>query len=1006
MFSHTITRMQTIDARRQGRRIGGIRRAAIVLALFALFALFAGSAHAGELRPRAVFPKPAHTTVDPERHSARQVVVKFHEGTHVRLREGRLVFDPGALTYEELARMERHGLTKKQVLIDVARANELLVDPARGTLTRVFTRSEDELAAERAGLEPAAGAELADLALYSVLVLDEPNRPLVERTIDALNALPSVEISYPEPLPAVPAADIAPTTTINVVPDQGYLRPAFQGGIDAQWAGRLPGGRGAGVRVVDIETGWYTDHEDLPATYLAAYGWNFSYGDHGTAVLGVLAAADNGYGATGIVPDVTVGISSTVYPKWDTPYGPAAAVDNAAAVLRRGDVMVIEQHYPEPTPPGAVCRDNCSQFDFLPAESVQAVFDVVQLATAKGIVVVEAAGNGSMNLDDPFYSNRFNRSTRDSGAILVGAGLPYYSRTAQVWTNFGSRVDLQGWGESVATLGYGDGVPPLQANGGDKRQWYTRSFSGTSSATPIVAGAAAAVNGSRLADGDPVLGSTQMRQLLRSTGTPQPAADAASMQIGPLPNLRAALPAVAGRLDGISADGVARGWAFHSAQPGSSIEVRFFVDGPMGSSSGAGSRTANTSWPGVNGAFGISGLHGFEHAIPDSFRDDSKHTLFVYGIDPTSRQRHRLLEQQLEFKLPNVKGTLDSIDANGRVRGWAYASQSPWQPISVQLYADGPRNGGGTLVGTYTADAPWPDVNTAFVVGGNHGFDIQLPASLRNQQHVLYVYGLDPRGVNDPLLGSGQFTFADTDLDGFPDGVDNCRTDANPSQDDLDKDGLGDACDSDDDNDGAPDTSDNCSQVANPNQEDIDRDGIGDACELPTLRLDNDGDGEWDATDPDDDNDGIADGADNCQFVANASQVDGDGDGVGTACDSDESLKPGDITDVNLRVRDEYFARFEKIEFPLVACLERTCVPGELAVEIKGEIALPARIVDHEGKVLAEAEAGLEQKLVVSIDSTIEGYDPEHPEPRYFVEFLRTPDFEPEREYGMTISVR
>lgn len=993
--------MHTIGASRQGQRIGRIRRAAIVLGLFALFA---GSAHAGELRPRAVFPKPAHTTVDPERHSARQVVVKFHEGTHVRLHDGRLVFDPNAVTDEELARMERYGLSKKKVLIDVERANDLLVDPARGTLTRLFTRSEDELAAERAQLESAAGAELADLALYSVLVLDEPNRPLVEKTIDALNALPSVEISYPEPLPAVPAADIAPTTTINVVPDQGYLLPAFQGGIDAHWAGRLPGGRGAGVRVVDIESGWYTDHEDLPATYLAAYGWNWSYGDHGTAVLGVLAAADNGYGATGIVPDVAVGISSPVYPKWDTPYGPAAAVDNAAAVLRRGDVMVIEQHYPEPTPPGAVCSANCSQFGYLPAESVQAVFDVVQLATAKGIVVVEAAGNGSMNLDDPFYSNRFNRSTRDSGAIMVGAGLPN-SRTAQVWTNFGSRVDLQGWGDSVATLGYGDGVPPLQANGGDKRQWYTRSFSGTSSATPIVAGAAAAVNGSRLGDGDPMLDSTQMRQLLRSTGSPQPPADAAGMQIGPLPNLRAALPAVAGRLDGISTDGVARGWAFHSAQPNSSIDVRFFVDGPMGSSSGAGSRTANISRPDVNTAFDIQGLHGFEHVIPDTFRDDAKHTLFVYGIDPTSRQRHRLLEQQLEFKLPNVKGTLDSIDANGRVRGWAYASQSPWQPISVQLYVDGPRNGGGTLVGTYTADARRPDVNTAFGVGGDHGFDIQLPASLRNQQHVLYVYGLDPRGINDLLLGSRQFLFADTDLDGYPDGVDNCRAEANPTQADLDKDGLGDACDPDDDNDVVPDTSDNCSQVANPNQEDTNHDGIGNACELPTLRWDTDGDGEPDTTDPDDDNDGIADAADNCQVVANASQVDGDGDGVGTACDPDESVKRDEITEVHFLVREEYFARFEKIEFPLVECLERTCVPGELTIEIQAEIALPARIVDRQGKVLAEAEPGFEQKLVLPGDA-IEGYDPENPEPRYFLEFLRTPDLEPERDYGMTISVR
>lgn len=37
---------------------------------------------------------------------------------------------------------------------------------------------------------------------------------------------------------------------------------------------------------------------------------------------------------------------------------------------------------------------------------------------------------------------------------------------------------------------------------------------------------------------------------------------------------------------------------------------------------------------------------------------------------------------------------------------------------------------------------------------------------------------------------------SDTDSDGVPDGTDNCPNDANPSQEDLDEDGLGDACDS------------------------------------------------------------------------------------------------------------------------------------------------------------------------------------------------------------------
>ena len=72
----------------------------------------------------------------------------------------------------------------------------------------------------------------------------------------------------------------------------------------------------------------------------------------------------------------------------------------------------------------------------------------------------------------------------------------------------------------------------------DRRQWYTRTFSGTSSASPIVAGAVASIQGIRKAYGLSILNPRQMRDLLRTTGTPQ-AMDV--RQIGPMPNLRAAI---------------------------------------------------------------------------------------------------------------------------------------------------------------------------------------------------------------------------------------------------------------------------------------------------------------------------------------------------------------------------------------------------------------------------------------------------------------------------------
>jgi hypothetical protein len=71
----------------------------------------------------------------------------------------------------------------------------------------------------------------------------------------------------------------------------------------------------------------------------------------------------------------------------------------------------------------------------------------------------------------------------------------------------------------------------------------------------------------------------------------------------------------------------------------------------------------------------------------------------------------------------------------------------------------------------------------------------------------------------------------DSDGDLLCDVDDNCPNSPNPTQDDLDADGAGDACDDDDDGDGVPDLLDNCPAIVNAAQQDSDWDGWGDACD-------------------------------------------------------------------------------------------------------------------------------------------------------------------------------
>ena len=111
----------------------------------------------------------------------------------------------------------------------------------------------------------------------------------------------------------------------------------------------------------------------------------------------------------------------------------------------------------------------------------------------------------------------------------------------------------------------------------------------------------------------------------------------------------------------------------------------------------------------------------------------------------------------------------------------------------------------------------------------------------------------------------------DIDADGVPNSSDDCLTVKNPSQSDVDHDGIGDACDPDQldgDGDGVANSHDNCPGVANPTQADADHDGIGDAC------------------DSDRDGDGIPDLYDNCPGVANKDQRDTNGNGAGDACEA------------------------------------------------------------------------------------------------------------------------
>lgn len=445
---------------------------------------------------------------------------------------------------------------------DVSRMSDTL-RKHRAQARPLFGKTEERLLQEASIASAEAENEIPDLSVYYHVDVDEER---MEELCGQLGEAEAVEAAYIKPgaePPALlndmmPSEEEAPSTTPDFTSRQGYLDPAPVG-VDARFAWTQAGGRGTGIRIIDIEGAWRFSHEDLlqnqggvvGGTQSTALNWR----NHGTAVVGEYGGDRNSFGITGIAPDA----HATAISIFGGP-GSAGAIRMAADRLRRGDVILIELHRPGPRHNFQSRND---QRGYIAIEWWPDDFDAIRYATSRGVIVVEAAGNGAENLDDAIYSvrpagfpaswtNPFNRSNRDSGAIIVGAGAPPPGthgrnhgpdRSRLDFSNWGASVDAQGWGREVTTAGYGD----LQG-GSNEDLWYTDTFSGTSSASPIVVGAIAAVQGILRARGSTLMTPAKARQCLRTTGSTQQDAPGRprTQRIGNRPNIRALLTCAIG----------------------------------------------------------------------------------------------------------------------------------------------------------------------------------------------------------------------------------------------------------------------------------------------------------------------------------------------------------------------------------------------------------------------------------------------------------------------------
>lgn len=303
------------------------------------------------------------------------------------------------------------------------------------------------------------------------------------------------------------------------------IRNAWQAGV-----------QGRGVRVHFSDGGLYANHEDLrgnPRLKVIPPTVD-SEPDHGTASVGVLLAHDNGLGMTGICHAAELFLYDNR--AYDA-RGYSQTLKKLLAYARAGDIVGVNRQTANVNVLGT----------FLPSLHDRTWWDVTRSLTERGVVVLNAACNGTSVSDHNARTTqgygvdleqwRYFDDHGEADAILVGACHSWDGKPHQ-YSNYNYRYRmLNGWGDSVATLGYG----ALQDKNGHDRD-YTSTYGGTSSATPMVTGALALIQSYAIEQHHLYLNADQMHLLVMQSGYRDATLpDASRLPMGARPNVLGAL---------------------------------------------------------------------------------------------------------------------------------------------------------------------------------------------------------------------------------------------------------------------------------------------------------------------------------------------------------------------------------------------------------------------------------------------------------------------------------
>jgi hypothetical protein len=174
--------------------------------------------------------------------------------------------------------------------------------------------------------------------------------------------------------------------------------------------------------------------------------------------------------------------------------------------------------------------------------------------------------------------------------------------------------------------------------------------------------------------------------------------------------------------------GIITGWAWDANQPNSVISVDIYDGATL-----VVTQQANLFREDILNAGIGNGFHGFSFTVPQSLKNGQAHSIKAQFHGTSTQLGNSPRTINCTGGAVNYQGYHDGAGC-GTISGWAWDANDPNNPINVDIYD------GGVLVATVPSIQFRPDLVTAGIGNGFHGFSFTVLSSMKDgQAHAITV---------------------------------------------------------------------------------------------------------------------------------------------------------------------------------------------------------------------------------------------------------------------------